>query len=680
MGSYTSFLLHLRNRHFLVLDLFVFLLTPVLALALRVDNSTDIAHYMASLLLVMLLFPAIKLPVFYTAGMYRRLWRYAGIDDLIYIALLSLVGLGLQTLVFLLLRSVGWLAPDFPRSLPVLDGMLALLAVGGIRLSVPFSRRALKRQAGRSPQNRVVVIGAGSAGAMIVRELQTNSAHGLLPVAFLDDDPLKQGKRLCNIPVLGSCREIADVVLRMCAKQVIIAMPSAPGRAIREIVERCEAAGVPTKIMPGLAELIDGKSSVNQLRDIDIQDLLRREPIRTDVTAVGDLVRGKCVLITGGGGSIGSELCRQILRFGPRMLILMGHGENSIFEIYNELLRLPDSRALPGNDELNPPITRLIPVIADIRFADRVMHVFAEYRPEIVFHAAAHKHVPLMEDHPVEAITNNVMGTKNLLLAARSIGVERFVMISSDKAVNPTSVMGASKRVAELLVHQAAQESGRPYMAVRFGNVLGSRGSVVLTFRQQIAAGGPLTVTHPDMTRFFMTIPEAVQLLLQAAVLGRGGEVFTLDMGEPLKIVDLAHDLVRLSGLEVGRDIEIVFSGMRPGEKLYEELFVPGECYERTHHQKIFIAANASTFVPHNLDQALAALAQAAAHNDGSAIVRELQALISEFQPVGHSPQGIGKNRAPLQPAEAGDKGPIVSTENTLPGNLPPIGAVLLAE
>ena len=679
MGSYISFLLQIRNRHFLVLDLLVCLLTPALALALRIDNPWDLPHYLTSLLLVMLLFPAIKLPVFYSAGLYRRLWRYAGIDDLIYIALLCLVGLGLQTLVFLFLRSVGWLAPDFPRSLPVLDGMLALLAVGAIRLSVPVSLRARQRRTRRTTDTQVVIVGAGSAGAMIARELLTNPAHGLRPVAFLDDDPAKRGNRLCNLPVLGTCAEIADVVLQTGADQVIIALPTAPGRVIREIVSRCEAAGVQPKIIPGLAELLDGKVSVKQLRDVAIEDLLRREPIQTDVTLVGDLIRGKRVLVTGSGGSIGSELCRQILRFDPETLILMGHGENSIFEIYNELLCLVDSHVSLRQVKVgfDRPITQIIPVIADIRFADRVMLVLAEYRPEIVFHAAAHKHVPLMEANPVEAITNNVLGTQNLLAAAAAVNVERFVMISSDKAVNPTSVMGASKRAAELLVHQAAQQSGRPYMAVRFGNVLGSRGSVVLTFRQQIAAGGPVTITHPDMARFFMTIPEAVQLVLQAAVLGQGGEVFMLDMGEPLKIVDLARDLIQLSGLEVGRDIDIVFSGMRPGEKLYEELFVPGECYAPTLHDKIFIAASASNFLPPDLDQSVVTLALAAAHSDGGAVVHELQALIPEFRAVGHSTQGIGKTPVPLQLLPLADgTGSVHSSENSLRGSVTKVSAV----
>lgn len=378
---------------------------------------------------------------------------------------------------------------------------------------------------------------------------------------------------------------------------------------------------------------MSGQINVNLLRNVQIEDLLRRTPVQTNIAAVSGLLGGKRILISGGGGSIGSELCRQALRCRPSEIIVLGHGENSVFEIQNELGRqVAAYNSGAGSDSAWDHKCRLTAIIADIRFADRIQSVFEEYRPHIVFHTAAHKHVPLMEANPAEAITNNVLGTRNLLNAALAVGVDRFVMVSSDKAVNPTSIMGACKRAAELLVHQAAKVSGRPYVAVRFGNVLGSRGSVVLSFRQQIASGGPVTVTDPAMRRYFMTIPEAVQLVLQAAVLGTGGEVFILDMGEPVKIVDLARDMIELSGLEVGRDIDIVFTGIRPGEKLYEELFVTGEVYHRTQHDKIYIAANASSFVPPFLDEVIEELAIAAQQNDPQAIRCALQKLIPEFQ------------------------------------------------
>jgi FlaA1/EpsC-like NDP-sugar epimerase len=406
-------------------------------------------------------------------------------------------------------------------------------------------------------------------------------------------------------------------------------MPTAPGKEIRDTVMICEQAGVPTKIMPGIYEMLDGRVSVSQLRNVDIEDLLRREPVRIDSEAVRRLIVDRRILVTGGGGSIGSELCRQILRCAPAELIVLGHGENSIFDICGELNRQVSLETdIPGRAA---PIIH--PVIADVRFPDRLRAVFAQYRPEIVFHAAAHKHVPLMETNPTEAVSNNILGTRNVVDVSVEFGVERFVMISTDKAVKPTSIMGASKRVAELIVHQTAGRINKPYVAVRFGNVLGSRGSVVLTFKQQIARGGPITITHPEMSRFFMTIPEAVQLVLQAAVLGQGGEVFMLDMGEPVRIVDLARDLVELSGLEVGRDIDIIFTGVRPGERLHEELFIPGEVYQRTAHQKIFVIGNANGFVPARINQALVRLESAVHTNDAVACIETLADLVPRYCP-----------------------------------------------
>ena len=412
------------------------------------------------------------------------------------------------------------------------------------------------------------------------------------------------------------------------ATTAIIAMPSLPGKTIRRQTDLCRAAGVEPRTLPALHDLIGGRVRVEQLRHIDIEDLLRREPIQTDLEAVSALLTGRRILVTGAGGSIGSELCRQILRFRPRELILLGHGENSIFVIQRELLRM--AREM-GSASAQPTI--MTAVIADVRFAERVNHVFEQHRPEIVFHAGAHKHVPLMEQHPTEAILTNVCGTENVLAAARRSGVERFVFISTDKAVNPTSVMGASKRAAELLVLRAARETSKPFVVVRFGNVLGSRGSVVLTMKDQIARGGPVTVTHPEMVRFFMTIPEAVQLVLQAAVIGTGGEVFTFDMGDPVRILDLAHDLIRLSGLREGEDIDIEIIGTRPGEKLYEELFLKSETYRRTSHDKIFTTAYAATNSVPDLDARLQALKQAASTGDGLAVRDRLRALVPQYQP-----------------------------------------------
>ncbi len=574
----------------------------------------------------------VTIAFFWFNRIYARYWRYASLEELLLLAgsvTASTIIAGGLTFLFLYLFSVTWVVP---RSVPLIGLMVSLAFTGlsrlGVRLWNLYQRQG---QIGLNMQ-RVLVVGAGDAGLMIVREMQQNPRLRMTPVGFVDDNVDKQGMRIHGVPVLGGQEQIPALASQHEVKQVIIAIPSAPGKVVREIVRTCEQCRVETRIIPGLYELLDGRVNINQLRHVEVEDLLRREPVQTDVTAVQTMLRNKRVLITGGGGSIGSELCRQALRCRPAQLVVVGHGENSVFQIHQNLRRL----AGPDGPEI-------VPLIADIRFAGRINHIFRQYQPEIVFHAAAHKHVPLMEENPGEAITNNVLGTRNLLQAAQMVDVAQFVMVSTDKAVNPTSLMGASKRAAELLVYQAAQATGRPYVAVRFGNVLGSRGSVVLTFRQQIANGGPVTVTHPEMKRFFMTIPEAVQLVLQAATLGQGSETFVLDMGQPVKIIDLARDLIQLSGLEVGRDIDIEFTGMRPGEKLFEELFVPGETYERTPHQKIFLAMDASHMVPDRLDEGIAALLSAADQEDTAAIYRRLQSLIPEFKPVRYSVVGQGQ-------------------------------------
>lgn len=612
-----------RNRYFFAIDVLLLPIATYLSFAIRLD-TLDLEKYWLGCFAFVFLSLIITPVVFQRAGIYSRYWRYASIDELI-----LLVGAVLLAgfFVIALALALNLFVPPLviPRSVPVIYLMLAMLSSAGPRLlnrtmwRYQAPRNKLRHEPGGTA-HRVLVIGAGSAGSMMVRELRDNPQLGIEAVGFIDDDPLKHDLRIHGVPVLGSRYDIPRLVKEHQITKVIIAMPSASGKAIRAIVEICERCGVKAKSMPGIYEIINGKVDVNQLRDVQIEDLLRRKPVRTDIAAVTELLRGKRVLVTGGGGSIGSELCRQLLRCAPSELIVLGHGENSVFTIENELRKL-----LPEG-------TRLTSMIADIRFPDRIHSIFSQFRPEIVFHAAAHKHVPLMENNPSEAISNNVLGTRNLLAAARAVNVQHFVMISTDKAVNPTSIMGASKRVAELLVHKAAIESGRPYVAVRFGNVLGSRGSVVLTFRQQIAAGGPVTVTHPEMVRYFMTIPEAVQLVLQAATLGHGGEVFTLDMGEPVKIVDLARDMIELSGFEVGTDIDIVFTGTRPGEKLYEELFISGEEYDRTFHEKIFIACNASKLVPYALPEAISKLELAVDHDDGAQIVAILQSLIPSFR------------------------------------------------
>lgn len=620
---------YLRNRYFLLTDVLLLILASYVSYVLRLEGF-DLKGEWSGFALFTALGVCITPLVFWKTGVYSRYWRYASIEELL---LLTGAVTASGVLTGAISITAVWLLPGkfiLPRSVPLIFLMLALGVTAGPRLFVRFMTHYPRRKSGIGYGKPVVVVGAGDAGVMVVRELLRKPELGMDVVGFLDDDTSKQGLRIHGIPVLGQCDDISRIVTSFSVRQVIIAMPTAPGRVIREIVRVCEKLDVQTKIIPGMFELLDGKFSVSQLRTVQIEDLLRREPIQTDIASVEELIRGKRVLVTGGGGSIGSELCRQVLRFHPAELILLGHGENSIFTIHSELQRILSS--MWSEKSNGSPPTKLSPVIADIRFAEDMQRIFHAHQPHIVFHASAHKHVPLMELNPSEAITNNIIGTRNLLQAAQATGVERFVMISTDKAVNPTSLMGASKRVAELLVHQAAMKSGKPYVAVRFGNVLGSRGSVVLTFKQQIAEGGPVTVTHPDMRRYFMTIPEAVQLVLQAAVLGECGKVFMLDMGDPVKIVDLARDMIELSGLEVGHDIEIAFTGMRPGEKLFEELFLSGEEYEPTCHEKIAIAVNASNGMTPHLDETIADLAEAAHAHSKADIIRLLQTLVPEYQ------------------------------------------------
>lgn len=620
-----------RNRYFFFLDIILLVVASVLSYVFRLDTfSFDQFGYG---LLCFTAYVIITIPaVFWVLGIYSRYWIYASVDELLWLS--GAVALGVA-----IAAASAWVTDwvtssiAIPRSIPFIFFPLALAATGtprfAIRLYAQYSRRHPRSAPAFAVRQRVLVAGAGLAGTTIVREVLNNPALGMDVIGFVDDDLSKRAARIFGVPVLGDRRVIPALCERYNIDLVIIAMPTAPGREIRDIVTICEQAGVATKTMPGLYEMIGGTVSVNQLRNVQIEDLLRRDPIQTDVEAVRQLLAGKRVLVTGGGGSIGSELCRQILRCGPAELIVLGHGENSVFEICAELNRALHIMTRTAANALDP-LPAIQAVIADVRFPERLQTVFEQYHPAIVFHAAAHKHVPLMEENPTEAIGNNVLGTRNLLDAAVMTGVERFVMISTDKAVRPKSFMGASKRVAEMLVHQTAWEIDKPYVAVRFGNVLGSRGSVLHTFRRQIADGGPLTVTHPEMKRYFMTIPEAVQLVLQAAVLGKGGEIFMLDMGEPVKIVDLARDVIELSGLEVGHDIDIQFTGIRPGEKLHEELFTPGESYRRTEHEKVFVIESAANaLLPSQLNQSVASLEQAVYDHQ----IDQLKAVLQELLP-----------------------------------------------
>jgi FlaA1/EpsC-like NDP-sugar epimerase len=629
----------MRNRYFLLLDFLLLSALPFVSLYLRVDKDAWSGQYTRALLLFTALALSIKLPTFYAMGLYRRYWRYASVDDLTTIVLTVGTSAAVIAAIFLIARTLDVITPaELPRSVPFIDGVLTLLAVGGTRFSVravASARRA--RDKNDQPEGkRVLVIGAGDAGAMIVRELQNSARLTLEPVGFVDDDWNKHGMSILGVPVLGSRKDIPKLVADYGIQEVLIAMPTASGKVIREIVALCEAARVPSRTMPGIYEILSGRVGVSQLRNVDIEDLLRREPVEIDSEEVARMLAGARVMITGGGGSIGSELCRQIARCGPARLTLVGHGENSLFAIENEL-----RRHWPG--------LVLDVIVADIRDRPRLQVVFERTRPQVVFHAAAHKHVPLMERNLEDAITNNVGGTHNLVRMSERYSVERFVLISSDKAVNPVNVMGATILVAEIIVREAARRTGQPFVSVRFGNVLGSRGSVVPIFRKQIAQGGPVTVTHPDVCRYFMTIPEAVQLVLQAAALGRAGghdEVFVLDMGEPIKIIDLAKDLIELSGLEVGKDIEIVFTGLRPGEKLFEELFVSGEDNRRTRHEKIMVASDSQKpSSPHSIFEAqLDRLMRAAQAGQADELQQLLKEMVPNYRPAEPPPDAAASS------------------------------------
>lgn len=570
-------------------DVFIVSIVPFLALYLRFDGVPEEKYYTE----LMSFIPAIvlvRLAIFYLFRLYHRLWRYASIHELVVI-----VGAVTASSVII----TGYLVMNdstLPRSIIILSWLLNIIFVGGSRLGIRILHYLI-RQTQSKPVQNVLIIGAGDAGAMIAREITQRYYDTKNLIGFIDDSAYKGNQMLFGAKVLGDRKNIKNVAKQYSVHEIIIAMPSVGGDIVREIIRECKSTNCSVQTVPGIYELIDGKVSLQQLRNVDLEDLLRREPVQLDLNEITSYLKGKRILVTGAGGSIGSELCRQIVKMNPVSVILLGKGENSIYEIDRELRgKYP---------ELN-----IMPVIADIRDKERINSIFKEYRPEVIFHAAAHKHVPLMEAHPAEAVRNNVFGTKIIAEVADRFGVETFVMISTDKAVNPTSVMGATKRVAELIIQNLNRVSSTKYVAVRFGNVLGSRGSVIPLFKKQIASGGPITITHPEMKRYFMTIPEASQLVLQAGALARGGEVFVLDMGEPVKILDMACDLIELSGLIPYKDIKFEFTGLRPGEKMFEELLTDEEGTTSTRHRKIYIA-NLKQVNEKKLIKSLAALQEA---------------------------------------------------------------------
>lgn len=612
-GGPLGFLLTFRHRRLLVIAFHILIVTASYALAyvLRFDNATP-PQYEALFLATLGPLVIVRVGAFVHYRLYSGWWTYVGVRDMI--ALLKAVAV--SSVIFASYLVLSSSATGFPRSVLVIDALLTIAFMAGVRFGLRVFRESRRPKAAAPRPRRVMIIGAGDAGELLLREMHNNPRLGYVPVGFVDDDPRKTGFYIHGVAVLGTTEALAQVVASHPVDELIIAIPSASRHQVQRIVDRCLALKLPFRILPAIAALT-GHVQMSQLRAVRVEDLLGRDPVDLDTSMIRADIAGRRVLITGAGGSIGSELARQVASYGPSMIALLERGENLLFLIEQELRR--------SHREL-----QVVPIICDIRDEDDVERAFRAIRPEIVYHAAAFKHVPMMEAHVAQAVHNNVFGTRNVASSAASFGA-KFVLISTDKAVSPSNVMGATKRLAELLVLSLDQTRSRHFVAVRFGNVLGSNGSVVPLFTQQIAEGGPVTVTHPDVTRYFMTIPEAVQLVLQASVLEEArNRIVMLEMGEPVKIVTLARNLIRLSGLEPDVDIQIVFTGLRPGEKLHEQLTSDTEETLPTRYEKIRIVR---TDAPRPLDQALEHLWNAVIARDERAALRRLQELVPEFTP-----------------------------------------------
>ncbi|MFP4572286.1 MAG: polysaccharide biosynthesis protein [Desulfobacterales bacterium] len=576
----------------------------------------------------------IKTALFYFFDLYHGMWRYTSIADLINVIKAAFASTLLIIFILLLINRFA----GYSRSVFIIDLLLTIILISGFRVAVRFyfesitegmkPREVVKNIAGRliyapAYQKKLLIIGAGDCGEKMFREIRDNAHLKYKVVGFIDDNPTKIGKKIHGIPVRGSVEDLPAIVEKLKADEILIAVPSAHGEQMRRIVEYCKKSDIAYKTVPSMGELIDGRITYNSIRDVAYSDLLGREAVRLDKEKIGAYLQNQCVMVTGAGGSIGSELCRQICRYRPKTLLLFERGENLLYHIEMELLS--DFEDI-----------EIIPLLADIQDPEQVEQAFSRYMPQTVFHAAAYKHVPMLESQPWTPVKNNILGTANLAEASKKYGVERFVFVSTDKAVRPANIMGVSKRVAEMLI-QNQNSGGRAqkprFVSVRFGNVVGSEGSVVPLFKKQIQRGGPVTVTHPEATRYFMMIPEACQLILQAGGMGHGGEIFILDMGRPIKILDMAHDMIRLSGFEPETDIKIAYTGLRPGEKLYEELITEGEDVLNTNHEKIMVVKGAECNLQ-DLENKIRALTQAAAAQDAEKVRTLFKQIVPEYEGV----------------------------------------------
>ena len=565
------------KRIFMVLmDICIVILTSITALIVRFEFSLSAVpkYYIGVVWSSLPATLVIAIIVFYVFRLYSSLWVYAGVTELLYLAAACIVDTLLNTVTILLnYRDQEY---PLPRSWYFIYGTLLLAFMFISRYSYRAVRTFFGKKVDEKNLKRVLVVGAGEAGNSIIKEISGSRFVNMHIVGFVDDDKSKIGKYMHGVKVLGDRNDIIEIANEYLVDEIIIAIPTASAKETKAILDICKQTGCELKRLPGMYQLVNGDVSISKLKDVDVNDLLGRDPITVDLDSIMGYVSDKVVMVTGGGGSIGSELCRQIASHNPKQLVIVDIYENTTYDIQQELKR-------------NYPELDLVVLIASVRNTKRMDLIFDKYRPEIVYHAAAHKHVPLMEDSPNEAVKNNVLGTWKVVQAADKYNVKRFVMISTDKAVNPTNIMGATKRICEMIIQTYNKESNTEYVAVRFGNVLGSNGSVIPLFKKQIAEGGPVTVTHPEIIRYFMTIPEAVSLVLQAGAYAKGGEIFVLDMGEPVKILDLARNMIRLSGYKVDQDIKIEFTGLRPGEKLYEELLMDEEGMTDTPNKLIHI-------------------------------------------------------------------------------------------